>query len=60
MKFTAGYLLGGLTVIGLGVSFCAGIVTCDWVYAKKNETAAKVSDATVGSMMAEYFKNRRN
>lgn len=60
MKFTAGYLLGGLTVVGLGVSFCAGIVVCDFVYSKKNETAAKVSDATVGSMMADYFKNRRN
>lgn len=58
MKFTAGYLLGASTIVGLGVSFMAGIMTWEFVNEKKAEATRKVSDATVGQMMADLIKNR--
>jgi hypothetical protein len=60
MKFTGGYVLGALTVVGMGVSFVAGIVACDWTYSKKQEAASKISDATVASVIGEYIKAKRN
>lgn len=64
MKFTAGYVLGGATIIGMLGSFVGGIIAWELVNEKKNEAAKtasdKVSDATVGSMMASYLNRTKN
>jgi hypothetical protein len=64
MKFTAGYLLGAGTVVGLLGSFMGGVIAWELVNEKKNEAAKsasdKVTDATVGSMMASYLNRTKN
>lgn len=60
MKFAGGYLLGAVTIVGLGISFCGGIVACDYVYKQKNQTAQKITDASVADMMIRYFKEKED
>ena len=60
MKFAAGYLLGGLTVVGLGVSFCAGVLGMDMVYSKKNEMTKKADEATLTDLMKSYIDSKKN
>ena len=60
MKFIGGYLLGGATVIGMGVSFVGGIVACDWAYSKKNEMTKKADEATLTDLMKSYIESKKN
>lgn len=60
MKFTAGYLLGATTIVGLGVAFVSGLALSEWAYSKKSEAATKVVDATVASLVGEYFKTKKD
>lgn len=46
MKFTSGYVLGSLTIIGLGVSFVGGAVTHALIMEKKAEMAKTVTQTT--------------
>ena len=61
MKFTAGYLMGATTVVGLGAAFLAGFASADWAHARKNQAASRISDATVGSSLMDFvFKKKDN
>lgn len=44
MKFTAGYILGATTVVGLGASFVGGVFGYAWLNSKKNEKAKEIQD----------------
>jgi hypothetical protein len=58
MKFTAGYLMGATTVVGLGAAFLAGFASADWAHARKNQAATQISDATVAGAIHDLIKNR--
>lgn len=51
MKFTAGYILGASTVVGLGVAFVGGFlgyaVLKATVEEQKNETIDKIKDVDI-------------
>lgn len=61
MQFFGGYLLGGLTVTGLGVSFAAGALTAtywlDKVNAAKNEAAKQVTDTNAEEILTKFYKD---
>lgn len=64
MKFIGGYVLGAGTVVGIIGSFVGGVIAWELIHEKKNEAARtasdKVTDATVGSMMASYLNRNKN
>ena len=60
MKFTAGYLLGATTIVGLGAAFISGFAVSEWAHSKKSEDANKILYATVASMAGEYFKTKKD
>ncbi len=64
MKFIGGYVLGAGTVVGIIGSFVGGVIAWELIHEKKNQAASqvsqKVSDATIGSMMAEYLGRNKN
>lgn len=55
MKFTAGYLLGGLTVVGLGVSFVGGLAAAVWLQEKKSEAVKKADETTLADLMRSFI-----
>lgn len=60
MKFTAGYLLGATTVVGVVGSFFVGAIAMDYINNVKKEVAVKVEDASVSSTIRDIMNSRRN
>jgi uncharacterized membrane protein YeaQ/YmgE (transglycosylase-associated protein family) len=60
MKFTAGYLLGATTVVGIIGSFVAGVIAMDVVYDKKKEAIDKADAMTLSDMMKSYIQAKQN
>ena len=60
MQFFGGYLLGGLTVTGLGAAFVAGALTATYMLDKvneaKNEAAQQVIDTTTEEILTKFYK----
>lgn len=59
MKFAVGYLLGGITVVGLGVSFVAGVAATVWVQEKKSEAVKKADEVTLAEMMRSFVDSHK-
>ena len=65
MKFTAGYVLGGCTIIGLGLSAAAGavgiLVDTSCLDDRKEEVANKVvatpTDRAIGDFIRNFLNN---
>lgn len=60
MKFTAGYLLGATTVVGVIGSFFAGAIVMDFVNDKKKATANKIEETSVSSTVRDIMNARKN
>ena len=58
MKFTAGYLLGATTVVGVVGSFFAGCLAMDYIQDMKKAGIAKVEDTTMTSVVKDIMKAR--
>lgn len=64
MKFTAGYILGATTAVGLGVAFVGGFISYGALKAaveeRKNETIDKIKDVDiVDAAASSLFKSFR-
>ena len=64
MKFTAGYILGATTAVGLGVAFVGGFISYGALKAaveeKKSETIQKIQDVDiVDAAASSLFKSFR-
>ena len=55
MKFFGGYLLGGLTVTGLGVSFASGALMATYMLDKVNSVKNQKAQEVIDNDAVEYF-----
>ena len=64
MKFTAGYLLGATTVVGIIGSFFIGVAggayAIEFINEKKQAGIAKVEDTSVTSIVRDIMDARKN
>lgn len=60
MKFTAGYMLGGATIVGFLGSFVAGAIVMDLIHDKKREAVEKADALTLSDMMKSYIQAKQN
>lgn len=63
MKFTAGYVLGGCTIIGMGLSAAAGaigiLIATSYLDDRKEEVANKVVATPTDRAMGDFIRKFR-